>query len=75
MKGPNKNPDDNGVGIASIIIDQDVNGKELVTLHKFYYEQSYKGKHNYGFENCVKIKQSVTKEMMINKNDILSAQQ
>ncbi len=54
--GADKNPDDRGVGIASIIVDQSDSGREIVTLHKFYYEQSYKGKSNYGFESCVKVK-------------------
>lgn len=54
--GEKKNPDDRGVGIASIIVDQDNTGKDVVSIHKFYYEKSYKGKSNYGFENCVKIK-------------------
>lgn len=53
--GRNKNPDDRGVGIASIIVDKDKNGKKIVSFHKFYYEKTYKGKSNYGFEKCVKI--------------------
>lgn len=53
--GSNKNPDDRGVGIASVIVDQDKQGKEIVSLHKFYYEKSYKGKSNYGFEQCIKV--------------------
>lgn len=52
--GNNKNPDDRGVGIASIIVDQDKEGKNSVSIHKFYYEKSYKGKSNYGFEKCIK---------------------
>lgn len=54
--GNNKNPDDRGVGIASVIVDQDKSGKDVVSIHKFYYEKSYKGKSNYGFEDCVKEK-------------------
>ncbi|MDP3560897.1 MAG: hypothetical protein Q8R83_01805 [Legionellaceae bacterium] len=54
--GSNKNPDDRGVGIASIIVDQDKEGKNIVSFHKFYYEKSYKGKSNYGFEQCIKVK-------------------
>ena len=54
--GDHKNPDDRGVGIASVIVDQDKKGNNTVTLHKFYYEKSYKGKSNYGFETCIKIK-------------------
>ncbi|HVT61879.1 MAG TPA: hypothetical protein VHD33_00115 [Legionellaceae bacterium] len=53
--GQNKNPDDRGVGIASMIVDQDKDGKKIVSLHKFYYEKSYKKKSNYGFERCIKI--------------------
>lgn len=53
--GPSKNPDDRGVGIASITVDQDKAGNKIVSLHKFYYEKSYKGKSNYGFEKCIKI--------------------
>lgn len=52
--GDKKNPDDRGVGIASVIVDQDKSGKKVVSLHKFYYEKSYKGQSNYGFEECVK---------------------
>lgn len=53
--GDKKNPDDRGVGIASILVDKDKDGKDIVSFHKFYYETSYKGKSNYGFEHCVKI--------------------
>lgn len=53
--GANKNPDDRGVGIASIIVDQDKKGENIVSFHKFYYEKSYKGKSNYGFEQCLKV--------------------
>ncbi len=52
--GANKNPDDRGVGIASIILDQDKFGRDVVSIHKFYYEKSYKGKSNFGFEKCIK---------------------
>lgn len=52
--GPKKNPDDRGVGIASVVMDQDKSGKTIISLHKFYYEKSYKGQSDYGFENCVK---------------------
>lgn len=52
--GEEKNPDDRGVGIASVIVDQDKSGKDVVSIHKFYYEKSYKGKPNFGFEKCVK---------------------
>ncbi|MCD6045193.1 MAG: hypothetical protein K0R48_356 [Gammaproteobacteria bacterium] len=52
--GEKKNPDDRGVGIASVILDQDKSGKNGVSIHKFYYENSYKGKSNYGFEECTK---------------------
>lgn len=52
--GENKNPDDRGVGIASIIMDQDKFGRDIISLHKFYYEKSYKGKSNFGFEKCIK---------------------
>jgi len=54
--GSNRNIDDRGVGIASIIVDQNKEGKNIVSLHKFYYEKSYKGKSNYGFEHCIKVK-------------------
>ena len=53
--GDKKNPDDRGVGIASVILDQDKKGKEIVSIHKFYYEKSYKGTSNFGFENCIKV--------------------
>ncbi len=53
--GEKKNPDDRGVGIASVILDQDKSGKNSVSIHKFYYEKSYKGKGNYGFEECTKV--------------------
>lgn len=52
--GENKNPDDRGVGIASVILDQDKFGHDKVSIHKFYYETAYKGKSNFGFERCVK---------------------
>lgn len=52
--GDKKDPNDRGVGIASVIVDQDDNGKKIVTIHKFYYEQAYKDKANYGFEKCIK---------------------
>jgi hypothetical protein len=52
--GENKNPDDRGVGIASVIMDQDKTGRDVVSIHKFYYEKSYKGKSNFGFEKCIK---------------------
>lgn len=52
--GENKNPDDRGVGIASVIVDQDKSGRDVVSIHKFYYEKSYKGKSNFGFEKCIK---------------------
>lgn len=52
--GDKKDPNDRGVGLASVIVDQDSKGKDIVTIHKFYYEQAYKGKHNYGFEVCKK---------------------
>jgi hypothetical protein len=54
--GSKKNPDDKGVGIASVIVDQNKEGKKIISLHKFYYERSYKGKNNYGFELCSKVK-------------------
>ena len=53
--GDKKDPDDRGVGIASIVSEQDKAGKDIVTIHKFYYEKSYKGKSNYGFEECTKV--------------------
>ncbi len=53
--GDNKNPDDRGVGIASVIMDQDKLGRDKVSIHKFYYEKSYKGKSNFGFEKCIKM--------------------
>lgn len=53
--GDKKDPNDRGVGIASVIVDQDEKGKDVVEIHKFYYEQSYKGKANYGFEKCIKL--------------------
>jgi len=53
--GDKKNPDDRGVGIVSVVMDQDKSGKEIITLHKFYYEKSYKGNGNFGFENCSKV--------------------
>lgn len=52
--GSKKNPDDRGVGIASVVVDQDAKGKDIVSLHKFYYEKSYKGSSDVGFENCIK---------------------
>lgn len=52
--GAKKNPDDRGVGIASVIMDQDKTGKSIVSIHKFYYEKSYKGASDIGFENCIK---------------------
>ena len=52
--GEKKNPYDRGVGIATVVLDQDKAGKNVVSLHKFYYENSYKGKSNYGFEECSK---------------------
>lgn len=52
--GSKRNPDDRGVGIASVVMDQNKDGKDIVSIHKFYYERSYKGKSNFGFENCVK---------------------
>jgi hypothetical protein len=55
--GENKNPDDRGVGIASIIVDQNKKGKDTISFHKFYYEKSYKGKSNYGFEQCTRNEQ------------------
>lgn len=54
--GEKRDPDDRGVGIASVIVDQDKLGKDIVSIHKFYYEKNYKGKPNYGFENCIKVK-------------------
>lgn len=53
--GSKKNPDDRGVGIATIILDKDKSGKDSISLHKFYYERSYKSNSNYGFENCKKV--------------------
>ena len=52
--GAKRDPDDRGVGIASIIVDQDKKGNDHVSLHKFYYEKSYKGASDIGFENCNK---------------------
>lgn len=52
--GKNRDPNDRGVGIVSIIVDEDKTGKQIISLHKFYYEKSYKGKSNYGFEQCTK---------------------
>ncbi len=52
--GEDKNPDDRGVGIASILVDKDKAGNDIISVHKFYYEKSYKGKSNYGFEHCIK---------------------
>ncbi len=52
--GEHKNPDDRGVGIASIILDQDKSGNDKLSVHKFYYEKAYKGKSNFGFETCIK---------------------
>jgi hypothetical protein len=53
--GENKDPNDRGVGIASVIVKQTDEGKEVTTINKFYYEQAYKGKANYGFEECTKL--------------------
>lgn len=53
--GDKKNPDDRGVGAATVILDKDKSGKDTISLHNFYYERSYKGKGNYGFENCKKV--------------------
>jgi len=53
--GDKRNPDDKGVGIASVIVDKDKAGKDIVSIHKFYYEKSYKNHSNYGFEKCVKV--------------------
>lgn len=52
--GSKKNPDDRGVGIATIVLDKDKSGHDIISMHKFYYERSYKGNSNYGFENCRK---------------------
>jgi len=52
--GNKKNLDDRGVGIVTILVDKDKSGKDTISLHKFYYERSYKGNSNYGFENCKK---------------------
>jgi hypothetical protein len=54
--GEKRDADDRGVGIASVILDQDKKGKNTVSIHKFYYEKSYKGASNYGFEWCTKTK-------------------
>jgi hypothetical protein len=51
--GPKREPSDKGVGIATIVTDKDATGKDVVSLHKFFYEAAYKGKPDYGFENCV----------------------
>ena len=51
--GAKRDPSDKGVVIGTIITDQDGQGKEVVSMHTFYYEKAYKGKGNYGFENCV----------------------
>lgn len=53
--GSKRNPDDRGVGIATILLDKDKSGKDIISLHKFYYERSYKGNSNYGFEDCKKV--------------------
>lgn len=53
--GNNKNPDDRGVGIASVITYVKKDGSKSTIFHKFYYEKSYKGKSNYGFEKCIKV--------------------
>ncbi len=54
--GPKKEPSDKGVGIATVVVDLDSSGNELVTLHKFFYEQAFKGKPDYGSENCRLVK-------------------
>ncbi len=53
--GKHRNPDDRGVGIASILVDKEPSGETKVSLHKFYYEKSYKGQSDTGFENCTRI--------------------
>lgn len=52
--GEKKNPDDRGVGIASVLVEQDESGQEMISIHKFYYEKFYKEKSNYGYEVCQK---------------------
>lgn len=48
FESPEKNSDDKGVGISSV----EVKDKKII-IKKFYYEPSYQGKANYGFEECV----------------------
>ncbi len=56
---------DRGVGIATVSHDQDSKGNVITTLHKFYYEPTYKrgqdgkkagglGEGGHGTETCVK---------------------
>lgn len=51
FESPDKNTNDRGVGIASVSTKQ-----KKITIKKFYYEPAYKGKANYGFEDCIKEK-------------------
>ena len=53
--GSNRNPNDKGVGIASVLTSFEKDGKKSISFNKFYYEKSYKGKSNYGFEKCIKV--------------------
>lgn len=46
-------PTDNGVGLATVTHDKDINGKISTVFHKFYYQPDYKGGGN-GSETCVK---------------------
>lgn len=52
--GSKRDPDDKGVGIASVVLEKDANNKDIISIHKFYYTQQYHNKSNIGFQKCVK---------------------
>lgn len=52
--GSQRDPDDKAVGIANVVVEKDVNNKDIVRIHKFYYMQDYHDNSNTGFESCVR---------------------
>ncbi len=52
--GAKRDPDDKGVGIASVVLEKDANNKDIISIHKFYYTQQYHNKSTIGFQKCVK---------------------
>jgi len=52
--GDKKDPSDRGVGIGTVIMDQDGSGKIEISMHNYYYQKMYKGHANYGTANCIK---------------------